>query len=73
MFQNHLKVSLRNLWKNRLLSSLNLLGLSIGIGIRKVLGAGILKIVVLLSKDFIILVGLAAIIVFPIVWYVMNA
>lgn len=43
------------------------------IGIRKVLGAGILKIVVLLSKDFIVLVGLAAIIAFPIAWYVMNA
>ncbi|MDP5062954.1 MAG: ABC transporter permease [Maribacter sp.] len=32
MLKNHLKLSLRNLWKNRLLSSLNLLGLSIGIG-----------------------------------------
>ena len=32
MFKNYLKLSLRNLWKNRLLSSLNLLGLSIGIG-----------------------------------------
>ncbi|HET8736267.1 MAG TPA: ABC transporter permease [Pricia sp.] len=32
MLKNHLKLSLRNLWKNRLLSLLNLLGLSIGIG-----------------------------------------
>ncbi|WP_373516196.1 ABC transporter permease, partial [Pricia sp.] len=32
MLRNHLKLSLRNLWKNRLLSLLNLLGLSIGIG-----------------------------------------
>ena len=32
MLKNHLKLSLRNLWKNRMLSSLNLLGLSIGIG-----------------------------------------
>ena len=32
MLKNHLKFSFRNLWKNRLLSSLNLLGLSIGIG-----------------------------------------
>jgi putative ABC transport system permease protein len=43
------------------------------IGIRKVLGAGVAKIVVLLSKDYIILVGVAALIAFPIAWYVMNA
>lgn len=43
------------------------------IGIRKVLGAGVLKIVVLLSKDYIILVGIASIIAFPIAGYIMNA
>ena len=43
------------------------------IGIRKVLGAGVIKIVILLSKDYILLVGLASIIAFPIAWYVMNA
>jgi putative ABC transport system permease protein len=43
------------------------------IGIRKVLGAGVLKIVVLLSKDYIILVGMGALIAFPIAWYMMNA
>jgi putative ABC transport system permease protein len=43
------------------------------IGIRKVLGAGVLKIVVLLSKDYIILVGIGALIAFPIAWYLMNA
>jgi putative ABC transport system permease protein len=43
------------------------------IGIRKVLGAGVLKIIVLLSKDYIVLVSIAAIIAFPIAWYVMNA
>lgn len=43
------------------------------IGIRKVLGAGVLKIVVLLSKDYIILVGIAALIAFPVAWYMMNA
>ncbi|MGB2760685.1 MAG: ABC transporter permease, partial [Maribacter stanieri] len=32
MLLNHLKLSFRNLWKNRTLSFLNLLGLSIGIG-----------------------------------------
>ncbi|TLP82668.1 ABC transporter permease [Maribacter sp. ACAM166] len=43
------------------------------IGIRKVLGAGVLKIVVLLSKDYIILVSIGALIAFPIAWYMMNA
>ncbi len=43
------------------------------IGIRKVLGAGVLKIVVLLSKDYIMLVGIGALIAFPIAWYVMKA
>ena len=43
------------------------------IGIRKVLGAGVLKIVVLLSKDYIILVGIGALIAFPAAWYLMNA
>lgn len=42
------------------------------IGIRKVLGAGVLKIVILLSKDYIILVGIAALIAFPTAWYMMN-
>lgn len=43
------------------------------IGIRKVLGAGVFKIVVLLSKDYIILVGIGALIAFPIAWYMMRA
>ncbi len=43
------------------------------IGIRKVLGAGVAKIVVLLSKDYIILVGIAALIAFPMAWYLMNS
>lgn len=42
------------------------------IGIRKVLGASVLKIIVLLSKDYIALVGIAALIAFPVAWYAMN-
>jgi len=42
------------------------------IGIRKVLGASIPGVTVLLSKDFIKLVLLAAIIAFPIAWLLMN-
>jgi putative ABC transport system permease protein len=42
------------------------------IGIRKVLGASIINITGLLSKDFLQLVGIAAIIAFPISWFAMN-
>ena len=42
------------------------------IGIRKVLGASVSSIVSMLSADFLKLVGVAAIIAFPIAWWAMN-
>jgi putative ABC transport system permease protein len=42
------------------------------IGIRKVLGASVTQIVVLLSSDFVVLVFIAFLIASPIAWYVMN-
>ncbi|MCX6217543.1 ABC transporter permease [Spirosoma sp.] len=42
------------------------------IGIRKVLGASVVSIVALLSKDFLKLVLIALIIASPIAWYAMN-
>lgn len=42
------------------------------IGIRKVLGASVIGIVSLLSRDFLRLVFLAFIIAAPVAWYVMN-
>jgi putative ABC transport system permease protein len=42
------------------------------IGVRKVLGANVSGIVGLLSKDFLKLVGFAALMAFPIAWYAMN-
>lgn len=42
------------------------------IGIRKVLGANVSTIVALLSKDFLKLVAIAALIAFPVAWYAMN-
>jgi putative ABC transport system permease protein len=39
------------------------------IGVRKVLGAGVPHIVTLLSKDFVVLVLVAAAIAFPVAWY----
>ena len=42
------------------------------IGVRKVLGASVQGLVTLLSKDFVKLVLLSAIIAFPIAWWAMN-
>ncbi|GAB3729868.1 ABC transporter permease [Spirosoma lituiforme] len=42
------------------------------IGVRKVLGASIPNIVILLSKDFLKLVVMAVVIASPIAWYAMN-
>ncbi|NEU08557.1 FtsX-like permease family protein [Flavihumibacter sp. R14] len=42
------------------------------IGIRKVLGASVKDIVFILSKDFMKLVLIAAIIAFPVAWYAMH-
>lgn len=42
------------------------------IGIRKVLGASVQKIVLLLSKDFLMLVAISLLIATPLAWYGMN-
>jgi putative ABC transport system permease protein len=42
------------------------------IGIRKVLGASVSNIIGLLSKEFIVLVGIANIIAWPIAYFIMN-
>jgi putative ABC transport system permease protein len=62
------------------IAALGLLGLTIyaagqrvkEIGIRKVLGASIGSIVLMLSKDFLKLVLIASVIAFPVAWFAMN-
>ncbi|MFM9909895.1 MAG: FtsX-like permease family protein [Chitinophagaceae bacterium] len=62
------------------ISCLGLLGLAIyitnsrtkEIGVRKVLGASIVQIVTLLSKDFILLILIAFLIAFPFAWWAMH-
>jgi putative ABC transport system permease protein len=64
-----------------LIAALGLLGLSLfsttqrtkEIGVRKVLGASVTNIVLLLSKDFIRLVLIAIVIACPVAWYVMHS
>ena len=42
------------------------------IGVRKVLGASVVSVVALLSKDFLKLVAIAIVIASPVAWYVMD-
>jgi putative ABC transport system permease protein len=42
------------------------------IGIRKVLGATVTSIVTLISKDFVVLIGISMLIATPVAWYSMN-
>ncbi|MEO6302477.1 MAG: FtsX-like permease family protein, partial [Bacteroidia bacterium] len=54
------------------LSAYNVLQRYKEIGVRKVLGASVKSILLLLSKDFIKLILLSLVIAFPVGWYVMN-
>jgi putative ABC transport system permease protein len=42
------------------------------IGVRKVLGASVQNIVTMMSGDFLVLVGVAALIAFPLAWWMMH-
>lgn len=42
------------------------------LGIRKVLGASVVDIMTLLSRSFLLLILIAALVAFPIAWYAMN-
>lgn len=43
------------------------------IGIRKVLGASVSNVMMMLSKDFIMLIAISMLIAFPLAWWMMNA
>jgi putative ABC transport system permease protein len=43
------------------------------IGIRKVLGASVQQVLLLVSKEFLLLIGIAFVISVPVTWWAMNA
>ncbi|WP_257657291.1 ABC transporter permease [Parapedobacter lycopersici] len=43
------------------------------IGIRKTLGASVTNVVLLISRDFLLLVGLSLLVAFPVGWWMMNS
>ena len=54
------------------LSAYNIIQRTKEIGIRKVLGASSKNLLILLSRDFMTLVGIAFIIAIPVAWWIMN-
>jgi putative ABC transport system permease protein len=42
------------------------------IGVRKVIGASIQSLIILVSREFFILVGIGTVLAFPVAWYVTN-
>ena len=42
------------------------------IGIRKIMGAGLFEIIPLITKNFVMLVGISCFIAFPVAWYFMS-
>ena len=83
MFRTYLKIALRTFWRNRLLTTIN--GLACAgtfglvslvarqrtkeIGVRKVLGASVVSITLMLSSDFLKSIVLAILIATPIGWW----
>ena len=67
-------------WLTILISCLGLFGLAAftaerrtkEIGIRKVLGASVPNMIILLSKDFLKLVAISSLIAFPVAWFMMS-
>lgn len=54
------------------LSSLTAIQRTKEIGVRKVLGASVTSILALVSKDYLVLIGLAIVFATPLTWWIMN-
>ena len=54
------------------LSAYNILQRTKEIGIRKVMGASVQNVLFILSKDFLLLVGLSFLLAIPVAWWIMH-
>jgi putative ABC transport system permease protein len=54
------------------LSAYNILQRTKEIGIRKVMGASVSQVLFILSKDFMLLVGVSLLVAVPVTWYLMH-
>ena len=70
MLRNYLTVAYRNLVRYKVYSAINITGLAIGI--RKILGASITNVVRLLSREFVLLVGIANVLAWPVAYWTMS-
>jgi putative ABC transport system permease protein len=55
------------------LSAFNILQRTKEIGVRKVLGASVRQVVFILSKDFVVLIGVSFLLAVPVGWWVMHS
>ena len=84
MFKNYFKIAFRNIFRNKMRSSIHVLGLfglssftiaqrTKEISIRKVLGASILQILALISKEYVVLVLISfALAVYPAYYFLSD-
>lgn len=78
MLQSYFLITLRNLSKHKAYSLLNIAGLAVGItcfleiGVRKAVGASVMNVVVLVVREFIVLVALAILVAWPLAYFAMN-
>lgn len=83
MIKNYFKTAWRNLFRNKGFSITNILGLAglasftiekrfREIGVRKVLGASVQQLLILISKEFLKLVAIAFVIAVPLTYWLMN-
>jgi len=84
MFKNYFKIAFRNIFRNKMRSSIHVLGLfglssftiaqrTKEISIQKVLGASILQILALISKEYVVLVLISfALAVYPAYYFLSD-
>lgn len=85
--KSSIRIIFRHLWRQKLFTALNIIGLAIGIAacwipsafqrakeisIRKILGASMPGIIKMLSSDFVKLIVIALLVAVPVAWWAMD-